>query len=84
MYQSARTALALLAVAALTLGFAQPAAAEKLPFLHFLRGSATTTPGSVCVDAYVEPAVGLAGVTLDVALNGERRDSVSSTMAHSS
>ncbi|MFC0678477.1 fibronectin type III domain-containing protein [Lysobacter korlensis] len=83
MYQSARTALALLAAAAMALGLAQPALAAEPSHFHFVRGSATTTPGSVCVDSYVEPAWGVAAVTLDIALNGAVRDSVTSKLTTS-
>jgi hypothetical protein len=83
MFQSARTALALLAAAAMIFGLAQPVAADTLQHVHFLRGSATTTPGSVCVDSYVEPALGVVAVRLDVALNGSVRDSVTSKLASS-
>jgi hypothetical protein len=78
-----RTALALLAVAAMTVGLAQPAAAADPAPFHFIRGSATTSPGSVCVDSYVEPASGVVGVTLDIAVNGVPRDSVTSTLTTS-
>jgi hypothetical protein len=80
-----RTALPLLAAAAMVFGFAEPAAAAAggPDYFHFLRGSATTTPGSVCVGSYVEPAGGVAGVTLDIALNGVVRDSVTSTLTRS-
>jgi Fibronectin type III domain len=79
----ARTALALLTAAAVVLGLAQPAAAGGRDSFHFLRGSATTTPGSVCVDSYVEPSYGVVTVTLDVAVNGELRDSVTNELATS-
>jgi hypothetical protein len=84
MYQSARTALALLAAAAMTLGLAQPAGAAQPDHLHFKRGSVTATPGSVCVDSYVEPALGVVSVRLDITLNGHLRDSVISRLASSS
>jgi hypothetical protein len=84
MYQSARTALALLAAAAMTLGLARPAAADPLDHLHFYRGSATARPGSVCVESYVEPAVGVAAVRLDIAVGGVVRDSVTTTLAGAS
>ena len=64
-------------------GFAQPAAAEGAFPFHFVRGAASTTPGTVCVDSYVEPALGVAGVTLDVSVNGVVRDSVTSSLVRS-
>jgi hypothetical protein len=79
-----RTVLTLLTAAAMTIGIAVPAAAAAPASFHFVRGSVTTTPGSVCVDAYVEPAVGVPAVTLDIALNGVVRDSVTSTLSTSS